>query len=336
MAHIVPGRRRPRSGSSSTRASTTRSVKVHEGTATMDWMVRARRGVDHLRCTTCFWKDYRINIIDTPGHVDFTAEVERSLRIMAAPCFVFDAGRGRRPQSRRLAAGRQVPRAAPRLRQQDGPGRGRLRRCVDDALAPQRFAAVIQLPLGAEDGFRGVIDLVAMKGVVLRTRPWAPTSRNRRHPGRRAGSCPRGPRADGGGDRRDRRPAAEVPLGRRDHRRGGEQAALRRATVSNRLPSVLCGSAFQEQGRPADARHAVIDYLPAPTDIPAVASPDARRRRVDHQDDASDDAPFSALVFKIMTDPFVGQLAYFRVYSGHMKPETAYSTASTADGSGAS
>ncbi len=293
--------------------------EVHDGTATMDWMVQEQeRGITiTAAATTCFWKDHRINIIDTPGHVDFTAEVERSLRVLDGAIAVFDAVAGVEPQSEtvwRQADRYRVPRIA-FVNKMDRVG-ANFERCVD--MMRSRLAAspvVVQLPWGVEDGFQGVIDLIEMKGIQYKD--------------------------DTLGAQFDEVPLPESLIDRAHQMReqlveavaetddvllekylSGEEVttdeirqALRRATVTNRLQPVLCGSAFRNKGV-QPLLDAVIDFLPSPLDVPPVEGVDPDND-MPVQRRSSDDEPFAALVFKIMTDPFVGQLAYFRVYSGH-------------------
>jgi elongation factor G len=295
--------------------------EVHEGTATMDWMVQEQeRGITITSAaTTCLWRDHRVNIIDTPGHVDFTAEVERSLRVLDGAIAVFDAVAGVEPQSEtvwRQADRYRVPRMA-FVNKMDRVGAD-FERCV--AMMKSRLGAspvVIQLPWGKEDSFRGVIDLIEMKGV----------SYNDENLGSEY-ELVDVPEAylDQAHKLREQmvEAIAETDDQLLEKYLSGEEidcaeirAALRRATVANRLQPVLCGSAFKNKGV-QPLLDAVIDYLPSPIDVPAIEglNPDSEglSRR-----EASDETSFAALVFKIMSDPFVGQLAYFRVYSGGVK-----------------
>ena len=295
--------------------------EVHDGTAVMDWMVQEQeRGITITSAaTTCFWNDYRINIIDTPGHVDFTAEVERSLRVLDGAIAVFDAVAGVEPQSEtvwRQADRYRVPRMS-FVNKMDRVGAD-FDRCV--AMMKSRLGAtpvVLQLPWGKEDTFQGVIDLVDMKGVRYKDETLGADFELVKVP-------------DGYADQAHKmreqmvEAAAETDDELLEKYLSGEEItndeirqALRRATVANRLQPVLCGSAFKNKGVQL-LLDAVVDYLPSPVDVqaiegfvPSTGEPTTR--------EASDEAPFSALVFKIMTDPFVGQLAYFRVYSGHVE-----------------
>ncbi len=292
--------------------------EVHDGTATMDWMVQEQeRGITiTAAATTCFWNEHRINIIDTPGHVDFTAEVERSLRVLDGAVAVFDAVAGVEPQSEtvwRQADRYRVPRIA-FVNKMDRVGAD-FDRCV--AMMRSRLGAtpvVLQLPWGAEGEFRGVIDLVELKGI-----HYADESLGAEY---ELLDVP-----DGLLDRAHKmreemiEAVAETDDELLEKYLSGEEvtiaeirAALRRATVTNKLQPVLCGSAFRNKGV-QPLLDAVIEYLPSPLDIPPVVGIDPDTEEPAERP-ATDDAPFSALVFKIMTDPFVGQLAYFRVYSG--------------------
>ncbi len=295
--------------------------EVHDGTATMDWMVQEQeRGITITSAaTTCMWKDCRVNIIDTPGHVDFTAEVERSLRVLDGAIAVFDAVAGVEPQSEtvwRQADRYRVPRMA-FVNKMDRVG-ANFERCVE--MMKSRLNAkpvVIQLPWGKEEHFTGIIDLVEMRGI--------------RYLDETLGAdyeiCPL-PEEYSQAALQARERMLELIAETDDellekYLSGAEvsnaeiKGALRRATVANRVQPVICGSAFKNKGV-QPMLDAVVDYLPAPTDVPDIEGtvPGSEDRLTRS---ASDDAPFSALVFKIMTDPFVGQLAYLRVYSGHLE-----------------
>ncbi|TNF79196.1 MAG: elongation factor G [Acidobacteria bacterium] len=295
--------------------------EVHDGTATMDWMVQEQeRGITITSAaTTCLWNDHRVNIIDTPGHVDFTAEVERSLRVLDGAIAVFDAVAGVEPQSEtvwRQADRYRVPRMA-FVNKMDRVGSD-FDRCV--AMMKSRLAAspaVIQLPWGKEDSFQGVIDLVEMKGISYKDETLGADYEVAEIPDAYLDQAHR---------MREQmvEAVAETDDELLEKYLSGEEitndelkAALRRATVSNRLQPVLCGSAFKNKGV-QPLLDAVVDYLPSPVDIPAIEGVNPKSHAVETRE-ASDDAPFSALIFKIMTDPFVGQLAYLRVYSGHVE-----------------
>jgi len=312
--------------------------EVHEGTATMDWMVQEQeRGITITSAaTTCFWKAsgsdelVRINIIDTPGHVDFTAEVERSLRVLDGAVAVFDAVAGVEPQSEtvwRQANRYGVPRIA-FVNKMDRVG-ANFPRCVEMMKTKLNAKpAPIQIPWGTEGNHRGIIDLVVMKAIEFHD--------------------------DAQGSKFD---VVDMPADMKDeadkyremlietvaetddgllekYLHGGKvesheiKAALRRATIAGHVQPVICGSAFKNKGV-QQLLDAVIDYLPSPLDVPAIKGHDDVGAELERP--ATDDAPFSALIFKIMTDPFVGQLAFFRVYSGHLDAGSAVFN-STKDG----
>ena len=300
--------------------------EVHDGTAVMDWMAQEQeRGITITSAaTTCMWRDHRINIIDTPGHVDFTAEVERSLRVLDGAVAVFDAVGGVEPQSEtvwRQADKYRVPRIC-FVNKMDRVGADFQRTLTQIREKLQANPVAVQLPLGAEDGFAGVIDLVAMKAVRYRDESLGAESVLEEIPA----------------DRLEEATAAREALIEKicevDDRllekylHGQPIAAdeivpiLRRRTVESvreeKAPfvPVLCGSAFKNKGV-QPLIDAVVDYLPSPADIPAVTGTSPAGDAVLERP-AQDAAPFSALAFKIMTDPYVGQLAFIRVYSGVM------------------
>jgi elongation factor G len=301
--------------------------EVHEGTATMDWMVQEQeRGITITSAaTTCFWKAsgeadgplVRINIIDTPGHVDFTAEVERSLRVLDGAVAVFDAVAGVEPQSEtvwRQANRYNVPRLA-FVNKMDRVG-ANFPRCVEMMKTKLNAKpAPVQIPWGVEAAHRGVIDLVAMKAIDFQDDALGSKFEVVEIP-------------------EDVRPEAEKAreqlieavaetddalLEKYLHGRKVEpqeiQDALRRATISGHVQPVICGSAFKNKGI-QQLLDAVVSYLPSPLDVPPIKGHDDVGAELERP--AADDAPFSALIFKIMTDPFVGQLAFFRVYSGQL------------------
>jgi len=296
--------------------------EVHEGAAVMDWMAQEQeRGITITSAaTTCEWAGHTINIIDTPGHVDFTVEVERSLRVLDGAVAVFDAVAGVEPQSEtvwRQADKYGVPRMC-FVNKMDRVG-AEFHRCVD--MIVSRLGAVplvLQLPWGVESDFRGVIDLVQMKGLL-----W---------------------QGDGKGDTYD---IVSIP---HDHDEAVEEwrhrlfetladhddqmmemylegqepdvdtlkAAIRRATLKSEVTPVLCGTAFKNKGV-QPMLDAVVDYLPSPLDVGAVTGHKPRNEDVVIERKPSDDEPLSALAFKIMSDPHVGKLTYVRVYSGVLK-----------------
>ncbi|GGP24457.1 elongation factor G [Silvimonas amylolytica] len=300
--------------------------EVHDGAATMDWMEQEQeRGITITSAaTTAFWKgmagnypEHRINIIDTPGHVDFTIEVERSMRVLDGACMVYDSVGGVQPQSEtvwRQANKYKVPRIA-FVNKMDRVGADffRVQRQIGERL--KGVAVPIQIPVGAEDHFQGVIDLVKMKAII-----WDDTSQGVHF---EYGEIPADLR-DTAQEWHDRmvEAAAEAEEGLLDKYLGGEtlteeeiKRALRKRTVANEIVPMLCGSAFKNKGVQA-MLDAVIDYLPSPIDVPAILGHSEDDQEIERH--PSDDEPFSALAFKIMTDPFVGQLTFFRVYSGEV------------------
>ena len=292
--------------------------EVHDGTATMDWMVQEQeRGITITSAaTTCYWNEHRINIIDTPGHVDFTAEVERSLRVLDGAVGVFCAVGGVEPQSEtvwRQADRYRVPRIA-FVNKMDRTGADFARVC---GMMRERLLArpvPLQIPIGAEDSFRGVIDLVGMRALVWDDDTLGQPFRVEPVPAELQVAAV---------EARDRvlEAACEVDdrlleayLASREISEDDLVAALRHGTVAGKFVPVLCGTAFRNKGiRPL--LDAVVRYLPSPVDVPAVEGFDPDSDEAVTRE-PSDDAPFSALVFKIMTDPFVGHLAFVRVYSG--------------------
>jgi elongation factor G len=299
--------------------------EVHEGTATMDWMVQEQeRGITITSAaTTCFWKSssdgtlVRINIIDTPGHVDFTAEVERSLRVLDGAVAVFDAVAGVEPQSEtvwRQANRYGVPRLA-FVNKMDRVG-ANFPRCVEMMKTKLHAKpAPIQIPWGTEADHRGVIDLVAMKAIEFHDDAQGSKFDVLDIP------------ADMQAEADKYREMLVETVAETDdtllekYLHGGKveaqeiKDALRRATIAGHVQPVVCGSAFKNKGV-QQLLDAVVDYLPSPLDIPPIKGHDDVGAELERP--ASDDAPFAALIFKIMTDPFVGQLAFFRVYSGHL------------------
>ena len=298
--------------------------EVHDGTATMDWMPQEQeRGITiTAAATTCAWNKHRINIIDTPGHVDFTVEVERSLRVLDGAVAVFDAVAGVEPQSEtvwRQADRYRVPRIA-FVNKMDRVGAD-FDRCVSMMRSRLNAApVVIQIPWGREDTFRGCIDLLNMQGLLYRDeskgadydRVEIPEEYREKAVELREKAVEAIAETDD--------VLLEKYLSGDEISVGELMAALRRATVGNRLQPVLCGSAFKNKGV-QPLLDAVVDYLPSPEDIPPVhgLEPGTDRPLERRADDSE---PFSALVFKIMSDPFVGQLAYFRVYSGKISSGT--------------
>jgi elongation factor G len=299
--------------------------EVHEGTATMDWMEQEQeRGITITSAaTTCMWRDHRINIIDTPGHVDFTIEVERSLRVLDGAVAVFDAVAGVEPQSETVW--RQADRyGVPRIcfvNKMDRVGADFFR-CID--MIVDRLGAtplVMQLPIGSESEFIGVVDLVTMRAIVWKDENLGAEFTDQDIPAELA---------DLAADYRLRLIEAAVELDddALEAYLGGDEpddatlrACIRKGAVSGHFVPVLTGSAFKNKGV-QPLLDAVIDYLPSPTDVPAIAGT-SLDGETDISRESSDDAPFSALAFKVMTDPFVGSLTFMRVYSGEIKSGTS-------------
>jgi elongation factor G len=293
--------------------------EVHEGTAVMDWMVQEReRGITiTAAATTAEWKGYRINIIDTPGHVDFTAEVERSLRVLDGGVVVFDAVAGVEPQSEtvwRQADRYRVPRIC-FVNKMDRIGADfwRTVQMIVDRLGARPVP--VQIPIGAEASFKGVIDLIENTAIIY-TDDLGTQLASTAIPPELAAEATR---------RREEmiETIAETDDALMLRYLEGEEiapeelrAALRRATLSSRLVPVLCGAALRNKGV-QPMLDAVVYYLPSPADKPPfVGTVPGTGELIERR--PSDDEPFSALCFKIVTDPYVGRLAYFRVYSGHL------------------
>src|SRR5213594_660027 len=301
--------------------------EVHEGTAVMDWMEQEQeRGITITSAaTTCFWRDTRINIIDTPGHVDFTAEVERSLRVLDGAVAVFDAVAGVEPQSEtvwRQADKYRVPRMC-FVNKMDRIGAD-FKRTFDQIITKLEANPVaIQLPIGSEDRFVGVVDLIKMKSITYNDETMGADYI--------VGEIP----ADMADEARHYREQLLEKVSEVDDKilekylHGQEitqeeiKAALRRRVLTSvhgqgekAFVPVICGSAFKNKGV-QPMLDAVVDYLPSPLDVPAIVGIDPNKKEETLiERPASDEAPFGALAFKIMTDPFVGQLTFFRVYSG--------------------
>ncbi len=294
--------------------------EVHEGAATMDWMPQEQeRGITiTAAATTCFWRDHRINLIDTPGHVDFTVEVERSLRVLDGAVVVFDGVAGVEPQSEtvwRQADKYRVPRVC-FVNKMDRLGAD-FDRTV--GMIRERLGALpvpIQLPLGVEDRFRGVIDLVEEKALVWeQDSPSEPVVAEIPADLRGAVVAARAAMVEAVVETDD----ALLHRYLEEHHITADElrAALRRAVISGRLVPVLCGAALRNKGV-QPLLDAIVEYLPSPLDVPPVEGTHPRThaelvRRADENE------PFSALAFKIMSDPFVGKLAFFRVYSGTLR-----------------
>jgi len=294
--------------------------EVHDGAATMDWMEQEQeRGITITSAaTTCMWKNHRINIIDTPGHVDFTVEVERSLRVLDGAVAVFSAVDGVQPQSEtvwRQATKYEVPRIA-FFNKMDRIGAD-FDMCVNDIKTKLASNPVpIQIPIGAEDAFEGVVDLMTMKEIVWKNEEMGANYETQEI------------RAELKDDAEMARDFMVEAISETDDALmekflEGEipsvdelVVALRKATIANLIVPVVCGTAFKNKGIQT-LLDAVLAYMPSPVDIPAVSGTDMKTEAPMTRE-VSDSEKFSALAFKIMTDPFVGKLAFFRVYSGQM------------------
>ncbi|MBK6796063.1 MAG: elongation factor G [Acidobacteria bacterium] len=298
--------------------------EVHEGTATMDWMEQEQeRGITITSAaTTCFWKrngeEFRINIIDTPGHVDFTIEVERSLRVLDGAVAVFDAVAGVQPQSEtvwRQADKYNVPRMA-FINKMDRPGAD-----FDHAVETikTRLSAnpvCIQMPIGAEDQFKGVIDLIEMNAVIWKDEAKGSDYTVEEIPAelKDAAAAAREKMIEAIADADDE--IATKYLEGEEIGNSDIRAAIRRGCIAIKVVPIVCGTAFKNKGV-QPLLDAVIDYLPSPIDIKAVEGIDKNGEAVERK--ADDKEPFSALVFKIMADKHVGQLSFARIYSGTLK-----------------
>ena len=305
-----------------------KSGEVHDGAAVMDWMEQEQeRGITITSAaTTCFWEgmdkqfpQHRINIIDTPGHVDFTIEVERSLRVLDGAVGVFCAVGGVEPQSEtvwRQANKYGVPRLA-FVNKMDRAGADFLRVVGQIRSRLGAKAVPLQFPIGAEDAFEGVVDLLKMKAIY-----WDEATLGMRFEEREVGAA----QLETCTKLREElvEAAAEASEELTEKYLDGEalavdeiKAGLRKRTLNNEIVPVLCGSAFKNKGVQA-LLDAVIEYLPAPIDVPPIKGLNEDGTTEDHRE-ASDEAPFAALAFKIASDPFVGTLSFFRVYSGVVK-----------------
>src|SRR6266849_24277 len=296
--------------------------EVHEGTAVMDWMEQEQeRGITITSAaTTCEWRDIQINIIDTPGHVDFTAEVERSLRAVDGAVAVFDAVAGVQPQSEtvwRQADKYEVPRIC-FINKMDRVGAD-FYHSVETIVSRLRCRPVpIQIPVGAEEQFKGVVDLVEMKALIWRDETLGaeydvvdiPADLEAKAREYRDQMIEAASEFD---DKLFEKYVEGKPLSNEEIRAG-----IRKATIALNIFPVICGTAFKNKGVQT-LLDAVVDYLPSPLDVPPVEGVSVDDPNITLTRKASDSEPFSALVFKIMTDPYVGQLAFFRVYSGTLK-----------------
>jgi elongation factor G len=298
--------------------------EVHEGTTIMDWMPQEQeRGITITSAaTTCFWKrkneEFRINIIDTPGHVDFTIEVERSLRVLDGAVAVFDAVAGVQPQSEtvwRQADKYNVPRIA-FINKMDRPGAD-----FDHSVETIRTRlsanpVCIQMPIGAEDQFKGIIDLIEMNAVTWKDETKGAEFVVEEIPAelKEVARTRREAMIEAIADADDE--IATLYLEGAEIKADQIRAALRRGCIAIKIVPVVCGTAFKNKGV-QPLLDAVIDYLPSPIDIPSVVGTDRKGNEVERS--ADDKAPFAALVFKIMADKHVGQLSFTRIYSGTLK-----------------
>ena len=302
--------------------------EVHDGAAVMDWMVQEQeRGITITSAaTTCFWSgmakqfdEHRINIIDTPGHVDFTIEVERSLRVLDGACGVFCAVGGVEPQSEtvwRQANKYGVPRLV-FVNKMDRPGADFLKVVAQIKDRLKAEPVPLQLPIGAEEAFEGVVDLIRMKAIYWDDANLGVTFEERNIPGNMTALCDewRERLVEAAADASEALTEAYLENG--DLNEEQIREGIRMRTLANEIVPSLCGSAFKNKGVQA-LLDAVVEFLPAPIDVPAI------RGTVGDSDEevergASDEEPFAALAFKIATDSFVGSLTFFRVYSGVLK-----------------
>jgi elongation factor G len=294
--------------------------EVHEGAATMDWMVQEQeRGITITSAaTTCNWKDTWINIIDTPGHVDFTVEVERSLRVLDGAVAVFDAVAGVEPQTEtvwRQANKYRVPRIC-FINKMDRIGADFFRAVEMIKGRLDAVPAVVQIPIGAEGNFKGMVDLIGMKALVWEEgmgEAWEVTD----VPADLADDAEtwRHELVDVLSNHDDT--IMEKYVGEEEITADDLRQALRNATIANEVVPVLCGSAFKNKGV-QPMLDAVVDFLPSPLDVPPTPGMDLKGIE-ELERPADDSAPFSALAFKVMTDPHVGKLTYIRVYSGKLE-----------------
>lgn len=294
--------------------------EVHDGAATMDWMVQEQeRGITITSAaTTCHWKGHRINIIDTPGHVDFTVEVERSLRVLDGAVAVLTARGGVEPQTEtvwRQAEKYNVPRMA-YVNKMDITGADffNVIKMMKERLNAN--AVPIQLPIGAEDSFKGIVDLIKMEAIIYED-----------DLGKVADEVDiPDDMKDVADEYREKllEAAAEFDDDLMEKYLGGEEvseeeikAAIRKATIACKMCPVTCGTSYRNKGV-QPMLDAVVDYMPAPTDIPPIQGINPDTEEEDHRP-SSDEEPFAALAFKVMTDPYVGKLTFFRVYSGTLQ-----------------
>jgi elongation factor G len=321
MAHIDAGKTTTTERVLYYTGKTYKIGEVHEGTAVMDWMEQEQeRGITITSAaTTCEWQDCTINIIDTPGHVDFTAEVERSLRVLDGAVAVFDAVAGVQPQSEtvwRQADKYRVPRIC-FINKMDRVGAD-FYRALDTIVDRLKCRPVaIQIPIGSEDQFKGIVDLVSMTARIWRDETLGAKFDDVEIPEELKAQA-----------KQYHDQLVEAVSESDDHLftkfvEGQAitvdelRAGIRKATIAQKIFPVICGSAFKNKGV-QNLLDAVVDYLPSPLEVPAVQGTDVDDTEKIVERKADDKEPFAALVFKIMTDPFVGQLAFIRVYSGRL------------------
>ena len=316
MAHIDAGKTTTTERILFYTGKTHKIGEVHEGEATMDWMVQEQeRGITITSAaTTCKWLNNRINIIDTPGHVDFTVEVERSLRVLDGAVLVLAAKGGVQPQSEtvwRQANKYQVPRMA-YVNKMDTTGAD-FYSCVEQMKTRLHANAIpIQLPIGAEDGFKGIVDLLTMKAYVHKDDLGKDIE---------VGEIPEEMKADAEKYRQEMIESVaeqddELMMKYLDGQELTEdeiKLGLRKGTLANTIVPVTCGSSYKNKGV-QELLNAIVYYMPSPLDIPHIKGVDEDGNEVERK--TSDEEPFAALAFKIATDPFVGKLCFFRVYSG--------------------
>ena len=319
MAHIDAGKTTTTERILFYTGKTHKIGEVHDGAATMDWMAQEQeRGITITSAaTTCFWKNNRINIIDTPGHVDFTIEVQRSLRVLDGAVTVLAAKGGVQPQTEtvwRQADKYSVPRMV-YVNKMDITGADFML-CVRQLRDRLKANAIpIALPIGKEDNFRGIVDLVKMQAYVH----YDELGRDVR-----TEAIPEDMKADAEKYRTELiEHLAEIDDDLMEKYLNGEEftveeikAAIRKSTIANTLVPVTCGSSYKNKGV-QELLDDIVDYMPAPTDIPHIRG--VLEDGTESERKSSDEEPFAALAFKIMTDPYVGKLTFFRVYSGTLE-----------------